>query len=146
VTKRWTTKWLYIANVVYTLNSAGFRGGRELGPRAPYQTGAPTMFMCLTICTTCACHLVILVTSCLINLCFGWVNSRLERRECFNTNRYIAVDSGKSFFNVSIALALQRELLTPLGTVLLMNRDTIWSSFCWWTVIRYDQCIVHSLV
>jgi len=26
--------------------------------------------------------------SCLINLCFGWVNSRLERRECFHINRY----------------------------------------------------------
>jgi len=25
----------------------------------------------------------------LINLCFGWVNSRLERRECFHVNRYI---------------------------------------------------------
>jgi len=34
-------------------NSAGFRGRpKGLGPRAP------TMFMCLAICATCACHLV----------------------------------------------------------------------------------------
>jgi len=25
--------------------------------------------------------------SCLINLCFAWVDCRLEKRECFNINR-----------------------------------------------------------
>jgi len=29
--------------------------------------------------------------SCIINLCFGWVNSRLEMRECFHINRDITV-------------------------------------------------------
>jgi len=28
---------------------------------------------------------------CLINLCFGWVNSRLEKLECFHINRYVTV-------------------------------------------------------
>ena len=29
--------------------------------------------------------------SCLMNICFAWVNSWLERRECFHINRYITV-------------------------------------------------------
>jgi len=28
---------------------------------------------------------------CLIDLHFGWVNSRLERRECFHINRYVTM-------------------------------------------------------
>jgi len=36
------------------LDSAGFRGGQ-----APHQTGPPAMFVCLAICATRACHLVI---------------------------------------------------------------------------------------
>jgi len=39
--------------------SARFEGGQEAWAQAPHQRGAPTMFMCLAICATCACHLVI---------------------------------------------------------------------------------------
>ena len=46
-----------------TVCSAGFRGEpKGPGSRAPHQTGAPTMFMYLAICTTCACHLVIFIS------------------------------------------------------------------------------------
>ena len=31
--------------------------------------------------------------SCLINLCFGWVNSQLERQECFHINSYTTAGS-----------------------------------------------------
>jgi len=34
----------------------GAQGARAQGP---HQKGPPTMFMCLAICATCACHLVI---------------------------------------------------------------------------------------
>jgi len=37
-------------------------GAKEPGPRAPHQTGTPTMFMCLAICTTCACHSIIFIS------------------------------------------------------------------------------------
>jgi len=37
-------------------------GPKGPGPRVPHQEGAPTMFMCLTIHTTCACHLVIFIS------------------------------------------------------------------------------------
>jgi len=43
-------------------SSAGFRGRKEPGPRAPYQKGSPTMLMCLAICTTCACLLVVFIS------------------------------------------------------------------------------------
>ena len=36
------------------VGSTGFRGGK--GP------GRPTMFWCLTVCTTCACHLLIFIS------------------------------------------------------------------------------------
>jgi len=36
--------------------------------------------------------------SCLINLCFDWVNCRLEKRECFHINRYITM---VSLFSIS---------------------------------------------
>ena len=50
--------------------------------------------------------------TCLINLCFGWVDARLERRECFHINRYITV---VNLFSISQwLLALERWLLTPL--------------------------------
>jgi len=35
------------------------RGGQGADPRAPTKKGPTTMFTCLAICTTCACHLVI---------------------------------------------------------------------------------------
>jgi len=34
----------------------------------------------------------------LIHRCCGWVNSRLERRDCFHINRYITV---VNFFSLS---------------------------------------------
>jgi len=43
--------------------------------------GAPTMFMCLAICTTCVCHLVIFLVRkvCLLTL----LNYRSSRRQHF---------------------------------------------------------------
>jgi len=34
-------------------------GAQGAGPKAPHQRGPPTMFVCLAICATCGCHLVI---------------------------------------------------------------------------------------
>jgi len=66
--------------------------------------------------------------SCLINICFGWVNSWLVRRESFH-------NSGKSFFSISMTLALQCGLPTPLHHTSFA--DEPWCG---------DQCIVHSWV
>jgi len=38
--------------------SAGFRGAKGPAPTAPIKL-PPTMLMCLAICATCACHLVV---------------------------------------------------------------------------------------
>ena len=61
---------------------------------------------------------------CLINLCFGWVNYRLERRECFNINRYITV---VNLVSVSQWLWHQSADCWLHYTVLalLMNRNTV---------------------
>jgi len=42
--------------------SAGFRGIQGAWAQGPHQRGAPTMFMCLAICATCACLLVIFIS------------------------------------------------------------------------------------
>ena len=42
------------------LASAGFRG--PMGPGTLTKEGPPTRFMCFTICTACACHLVIFIS------------------------------------------------------------------------------------
>jgi len=39
-----------------------WRGPRGPEPGQPTKQAPPTMFMCLTICTTCACHLVIFIS------------------------------------------------------------------------------------
>jgi len=52
-----------IFSITVPNSSAGFRGGpRGPGPGHPTKQGSPTMFMCLAICATCACHLVIFIT------------------------------------------------------------------------------------
>jgi len=50
--------------------SAGFREG----------TRAPTMFMCLAICATCACHLVVFTEE---SLLVDAINYRSARRQYF---------------------------------------------------------------
>ena len=40
------------------VSSIGFTGGQGADPRVLTKKGPPTMFTCLAICTTCACHLV----------------------------------------------------------------------------------------
>jgi len=49
--------------------------------------------------------------SCLITVCFGRINSRLERQECFHIKSLH--NSGKSFFSISMTSALECGL-TPL--------------------------------
>ena len=51
-----TLYWLYVClGLLYcTLLSAGFRGARVPPPKS-----APTMFLCLAMCATSLCHLVI---------------------------------------------------------------------------------------
>jgi len=60
--------------------------------------------------------------TCQINLCFGWVNSWLEKLECFHIKPLH--NSGKSFFIISMTLALECGLLTSFycTIALLMNR------------------------
>jgi len=41
--------------------------------------------------------------NCLFNLCFGWVNSRLERREYFQINRHITVVNLFSISQMTLA-------------------------------------------
>jgi len=44
----------------YKLQRRNLGGLKRPGHRAPHQSGLPKMFMCLAICVTCACHLVII--------------------------------------------------------------------------------------
>jgi len=52
-----------LTDAIIDRSSGGFRGGpMGTGSRSPHQRRAPTMFMCLAIYTTCACHLGICIS------------------------------------------------------------------------------------